>query len=273
VVDDGATSGTVESSEPGDGGATVEISPDMKMSWEYVDDSIRITLECNSTGYCGVGLGNQMMFPTDMIVMINDEANGPGVSDYYSTSYDPPETDESQGGTNDLVVESVGLENGVMMATVVRKLDTGDEKDFTIEQGAQIDMCYALHPTDTTFGATHSDYGGLTVTLDESGATSGVTAGVNPVDDYEEIFEEHGEELTIMWFLLAPLAIILARYAKFMYLWFWLHVIMMSFVVVWTLNSVWKAYDDNASSWKLMVDDEEQFHSRIGFTLASLLLA
>jgi hypothetical protein len=135
----------------------------MTLSWEFVgDDEIKMTLECQTEGYCGIGLGNTKMFPTDMIVAINTEPF-PTVEDYYATSYDPPTTDAEQGGSSDLAAESVTFENGVLTSTFRRKLDTGDERDHVIDPNAETDLVYGLHPTDTTFMEVHTVSGASSV--------------------------------------------------------------------------------------------------------------
>ncbi len=77
--------------------------------------------------------------------------------------------------------------------------------------------------------------------------------------------------MTMMWFLLAPIAILLARYFKFLYLWFWIHFSFFGIVIVYTLDSITKTYDYNESPSDLLYD-EERWHSRIGFTIAGLIL-
>lgn len=50
------------------------ISPEMTWGWEFLDDeTIRMTLKCAVDGYCSIGMGNQKMYPNDMVAIYPED--------------------------------------------------------------------------------------------------------------------------------------------------------------------------------------------------------
>jgi len=92
------------------------------------------------------------------------------------------------------------------------------------------------------------------------------------IHDDEDHFETHGTYMTIMWFVLVHLGVISARYLKFTYWWYWIHLILTGIVTVVTLISALWAYDKNESSQLAFQSDEHKYHSRLGLAITSLIM-
>jgi DOMON domain len=70
------------------------------------------------------------------------------VTDYYSLDYDPPRTDKSLGGGNDIIYQSGGYVNGNINVTFTRLLNTGDKFDSVIVPDVKQNICWAYLNND-----------------------------------------------------------------------------------------------------------------------------
>ena len=211
------------------------------------------------------------MYPTDMVAVLRDGSSAT-VGDYWASSYSAPSADTSRdGGVEDYTLVSGSYLNGLLTATFDRKLDTGDKWDHTIVMGEKIDYVWARHRNDDTFKAEHSRFGKGSVTLAATAEVATITSEEHIHDD-EDHFETHGTYMTIMWFVLVHLGVISARYLKFTYWWYWIHLILTGIVTVVTLISALWAYDKNESSQLAFQSDEHKYHSRLGLAITSLIM-
>jgi len=132
-----------------------------------------------------------------------------------------------------------------------------------------IDYCWAWHSSDVTYEVKHQMDGSGTVTLASSAAGSGLKSVVS---DSEDEFEEHGEYMSIMWFAVAHVGIITARYVKFTYWWFWIHISGFTVVTWITIAEVFRAWDENEMSNMMYEDDNKVYHSRLGLAIGALII-
>jgi hypothetical protein len=92
---------------------TLEINPEMTLSWEFVEDYIRFTVGCKVDGYCSFGWGNKDMFPTDAVGIMRNGSSA-AVGDYWMPDYNAPRSDVSSGGHDDYVLESGSFSNNLL---------------------------------------------------------------------------------------------------------------------------------------------------------------
>lgn len=76
-----------------------EVTSRITWGWEFLEnDIIRFTLKCQADGYCGIGLGNNKMYPTDMFVITRNGSKAE-VEDYWAASHAAPTLDiDREGG-------------------------------------------------------------------------------------------------------------------------------------------------------------------------------
>jgi hypothetical protein len=206
------------------------ITPEITIAWEFVDDYVRFKFDCPVDGYCSLGWGNRDMYPCDMVGVIRRNT-GAVVYDYWSPDYDAPRADITRGENEDYILESSTYSGGIISATFTRKLATADSTDWTFQKGVEFDVCWGWHSSDTTFVDEHNADGGGLLTMGDTLATS----NYEPTDDGDEDeYLDHGIMLTIGWMAFAHIAIITARYFKFCYFWYWIHVILMDLAIFFT---------------------------------------
>ena len=111
--------------------------------------------------------------------------------------------------------------------------------------------------------------GSGTVTISSTAAGSGLKSVVS---DSKDEFEEHGEIMSVMWFIVAHIGIITARYGKFTYWWFWIHIGGFSVVTWITIDEVFRAWDENEMSNMMYEDDNKIYHSRLGLAIGALII-
>lgn len=79
--------------------------------------------------------------------------------------------------------------------------------------------------------------------------------------------------MTLTWVIGANVGVITARYFKFGYWWYWIHVVLFSVVNILTLISAFGAYDEAEAPIDVLMQDEDKLHhSRIGWTITFLIL-
>ena len=78
--------------------------------------------------------------------------------------------------------------------------------------------------------------------------------------------------MTLVWFVVAHIGIVAARYFKFTFLWYLVHVGAFGAATVLTLYSTFAAYDENEASNLAYTDDNKIYHSRIGFGIAAVII-
>ena len=76
--------------------------------------------------------------------------------------------------------------------------------------------------------------------------------------------------MTLVWFIFAHIGITAARYFKFSFLWYFIHVGSFIIATVWTLD--FEAYIENEASTINYTDDNKIYHSRLGFAIAFVIL-
>ena len=74
-----------------------------------------------------------------------------------------------------------------------------------------------------------------------------------------------------MWFVVAHVGIIVARYFKQWYWWYWIHVTGFSVCTAWTFYSVFYIYSEKEASNLNFEDKEKTYTSRIGFAIVQLV--
>jgi DOMON domain len=83
----------------------------------------------------------------DMIGALGDGTTV-NVNDYYSLSHDPPSTDESLGGQDNIKNQSGGYANKNINVTFTRLLNTGDKFDSVIVPDVRQSICWAYLNND-----------------------------------------------------------------------------------------------------------------------------
>lgn len=210
------------------------------------------------------------MSGTDVIVVgVNDQ---PFAYDKYAQTEVTPPFDTDLGGTSDITVRPSQLlngtySNGTTEVYVKRKLDTGDKYDFVITNNVTTDFIYAYYPSNS-FVYHQNNYG--TGTLNLALLQSDLLLNVGSSDSYDDDYDIHGTEMTIVWMGLVPLTIMLARYFKWAYLWYWAHLGLGCITIGVTIASITLIFDKNEAVYADAIKTP-LFHSRLGLSLVSIV--
>jgi hypothetical protein len=195
--------------------------------------------------------------------------NNVTVSDYWMPDYGPPRLDTHVGGNEDYIMESGSYADSSLSAVFTRKLRTSDTNDWVFQEGVEFDYCWAWHHSDDTFIRLHKRDGAGTLTLGATLETSAITE--SEIKNQDE-FESHGVLMAVVWIATAHAGILVARYGKAVYGWYWIHLLLSLFTIGATYFSVVETYELNEGYFDLMRDDQ-RYHSRLGVTLCSILFA
>jgi hypothetical protein len=115
------------------------------LSWCFpTPTSIEFEASATGTAYIAIGFGGSM-YDGDIIAGWVDSDDSVVIGDYFSTANEKPPSDESLGGTNDVVAIG-GSKDAIHNSTTLRfsrELDTGDQYDTAILASGANDMIYA----------------------------------------------------------------------------------------------------------------------------------
>ena len=107
------------------------------MKYDHDLDKIVIKANVNNNMYLAIGLGNNKMANTDMILM--QGKNEGVVTAMMATSYSPPKADDVQ----DLTWKMTKFDNGTYQFTILRPLAPTDKNNYAITVGKEFPMLWA----------------------------------------------------------------------------------------------------------------------------------
>lgn len=243
---------------------TQKINQVMIMSWTIEDSTwIKIRLQCKiKLGYCSIGL-SRTMINCDMLAAITD-GNNTLLTDYWAKSYSTPNTDIKEGGKNDIIYDSGGIDlDGYIDVTFRRRLSTGDSFDQDIIPDERGNICWGYR--DNRAGWTkHSDFGSAGFVW----ASSSKTVFFEALNGTKE---KHGIAMSIAWGALAVIGIFVCRYFKHTAWWFYIHMFFLLIASLITIISSSQVYKDDAYTTKTITKDTN-VHSRLGMLMSSLVI-
>jgi len=124
---------------------SVVLDPGFTLSWTIINNQ---TITCNFTweqsglqaGWLGLawhdlGDPSSAMATTDQVIAIWDKTGKGTIDDRFATMHMPPPTDVSLGGKNDILTYKIILTSTAVSAIFSRKLVTGDQYDFALQEG------------------------------------------------------------------------------------------------------------------------------------------
>jgi hypothetical protein len=118
-----------------------------KFSWviDPVGKTITCTLDAATTGWVAVGFSpDGTMINSDIILGYVDSAGAAQVTDRYATARAAPAVDTSQAGQNSITTSSGVVAAGRTKIIFTRLLNTGDSKDIQINDGATVNVIFAI---------------------------------------------------------------------------------------------------------------------------------
>lgn len=187
------------------------------------------------------------------------------VWDTWSISDSEPPLDTDLDGTDDITLISSDLDPTKGFTVVFsRPLDTGDEYDKVLTAGMTLDICWGTYNRELYLE--HNEYGDGTMTFGLTVADSALTTS-----SADGEYDGHGNAMTIVWGILAPLSVIFARYFRHTIWWYWVHNILGLIPIVVTIISVMSVYKDNEGIYSSF-DDDETVHSRLGLIIFVLMI-
>ncbi|CAG9332730.1 unnamed protein product [Blepharisma stoltei] len=253
---------------------SVMLSKYMNMSWEFIDDEVYMNFQC-AAGWCGIGFA-RTMFGCDYIIIRADNQNPLELWDQYSGTHLTPPNDEDLGGKNDLVYVSGGFipttnntsvrSSGIIDVTFKRKQNTGDKFDAVLYPGITYETNFAYRFEDSEY--VQPDYFECTK-LTFSVAQDGFKQ--SPLSHTTHNMEHHGFTVSFFWVVSLPLAVLVARYCKQYWWWYYVHLILAGSTVFATLIASAEAFKFHEQAFTTY-DKINRFHSRLGFSLASLVV-
>jgi len=192
--------------------------------------TIDLAIKVKTDGWAAFGPGKGQMVGTDPVFSYIDASGQLVINDYMNTAQQTCVggqgvcTDESLGGTND-IIKSAGIsQDGFLNVKWTRKLDTGDSKsDLPITTG-QIDVTYAYHPTAKGVSQHPPNTRGTAKIDFFTGATA--------LDNGISLRKAHGSLMFIAWFVIIPFGSYIARYLKKYPWWFNVHRILQGFAMI-----------------------------------------
>eukprot|EP00361_Fabrea_salina_P007095 CAMPEP_0202439420 /NCGR_PEP_ID=MMETSP1345-20130828/36148_1 /ASSEMBLY_ACC=CAM_ASM_000843 /TAXON_ID=342563 /ORGANISM="Fabrea Fabrea salina" /LENGTH=790 /DNA_ID=CAMNT_0049053953 /DNA_START=63 /DNA_END=2436 /DNA_ORIENTATION=+ len=233
----------------------------MTLGWEFSNttETVDFTFKCTA-GWCGIGFGKDMK-DVDMIVAIRRE-DTIDLMDLWSISDSTPPPDTSFGGTYDLELVSQKILSGGFEVTFRRALDTGDEYDHPLSVDLEMEINWAW--LGAAKWVEHSKDANAKIKF--SATQEGLIFQPSESDD----LRNHGVLMSVIWAGLAPLMIMTARYFKWWWPWYWIHLILGGTVTVLSILSASAIFSEEKNSFSVM-DEDEKIHSRIGLTLVGLV--
>lgn len=208
------------------------------------------------------------MSDCDMVAALN-LGDSVIIADFWSVDHSEPKTDEAEGGTNDLIMVSGGLDsNNEIDVTFKRKLVTGDIYDNEIypDEIGHITWGYR----DNKLGwSKHSYYS------NNYSGSAGFTFATKESEMYflENLDEKfaHGNALTFSWLGLAVIGILAARYFRHNCCWVYVHTILLLVASLITIINSSRLYSE-AKFKKYELGEALLFHSRLGQFMMSLVI-
>lgn len=152
-----------------------------------------------------------------------------------------------------------GQDDGVTAVTLRRRLRTDDDLDVEIKPGKTLSLSWTVH-SSSTFDSCGEEHGTITVSFEV----------LEDDDEYGTEFLIHGIRASTVWGLLVPAAVLTARFFKWHWMWYWVHLFLGGSAFVITFYGVSDASGDNACPYARLQDDKLT-HSRLGFMLASFV--
>jgi hypothetical protein len=193
------------------------------------DQTIDLAAKVRTDGWAAFGPGKGQMIGTDHVLGYIDGSGQLVINDYMNTAQQTCAagqgvcTDESLGGTND-ILKSAGIsKDGFLNMKWTRKLNTGDSQDREIAQGT-LDVTWAYHPS-TKGVAQHLSTTRGTAKLD-------FFSGIAALDNGLALRQAHGSLMFIAWFVIIPIGSYIARYLKKYPWWFNVHRIIQGFAMI-----------------------------------------
>lgn len=241
-----------------------QIDSVMTMEWTIEDATwIKIRLLCKiQLGYCSIGLRSSMS-KCDMFAAITD---GTSVTliDYWSRNHDTPLTDIDEGGTEDIIYVSGGVDaSGDIDVTFKRKLSTGDTYDQDILPDIKGNICWGYRNNRKGW-TEHTEYG-------DAGFVWAASAATAFFQSSSESKKNHGILMSIAWGCLAVIGIFVCRYFKYWSLWIYIHVFFLLAASVLTIITSTALFKDDAYPFSTLTD-KTNTHSRLGMLMSSLVI-
>ncbi|OMJ89737.1 hypothetical protein SteCoe_8002 [Stentor coeruleus] len=237
----------------------------MTMEWTIEDTTwIKIRLLCQvQLGYCSIGLRSSMT-NCDMFAAITD-GTSVFLVDYWSRNHNTPKTDINEGGTEDIIYVSGGLNaTGNIDVTFKRKLSTGDSYDQDILTDVKGNICWGYRNNRAGW-TQHTSFG-------DAGFVWASTAANVYFQASNDSKKNHGIVMSIAWGCLAVIGIFACRYFKFSSLWIYIHSFFLLATSLLTIISSSVIFKDDAYPYSTLTD-ETNTHSRLGMILSSLVIA
>ncbi|CAG9320014.1 unnamed protein product [Blepharisma stoltei] len=174
------------------------------------------------------------------------------VTGYYDPSYLDPATGETTTFIN---------------ATFSRLLNTGDIWDTIIEADKHIDINWGYKKGKKFGFDEHDSYSQGRIKF----ARSADNESFSKEDSKYFGLAIHLVLMTIFWTIMAPIAIMVARYGKHLKCWYWCHLISFAIVIIGTIISVSYAYQIHHTP-TVQTTKKPRYHSRLGFIITCLIL-
>lgn len=244
---------------------TQDIDSVMTLEWNILDSEwIQIHLLCKiQLGYCSIGLRSSMT-DCDMFAALTDGENV-SLIDYWSRDHGTPLTDIDEGGLEDIIYVTGGLDtSGNIDVTFKRKLDTGDKYDQEIFPDARGNICWGYRNNREGW-LEHTEYG-------DAGFTWATTKGNMYFSSSKESKYDHGVAMSVGWSCLAVIGIFASRYFKYTSWWIYVHVVPLLTASLITIISSSLLYKDDQYS-TISMSEKTFDHSRIGMIMSSIVIA
>lgn len=131
--------------------------------WSVSEDEIFMALQAETTGYVAIGFDPEIIMKNADLVYGSVDGDNVSVADMFSSStFGPPETDISLGGTSDVFEYNGTEEGGVTTFEFKRLLSTGDPYDNTISLEGEVNIIWSADSSDD-FSAKPSEKGSGTI--------------------------------------------------------------------------------------------------------------
>ncbi|EAS04321.1 DOMON domain protein (macronuclear) [Tetrahymena thermophila SB210] len=153
---------------------TVMLNSDVTFKYSIVNDMINIQVMVNSPGAIGIGLGGSVMAGIDVAHLWWDGSKvNLADRNYINSTPGVVDLDTARGGTSDFTDQGSTYDQatGNWVASISRKLTTGDKYDNAVTDGAQMQVAVARFGTQT-WGAQHTAAFYSTVKLSSSMVSS-----------------------------------------------------------------------------------------------------
>jgi cytochrome b involved in lipid metabolism len=234
---------------------TQYINHAITLSWEFTEwDSIILTITCRSRCYCAIGFGEDM-YDVDMVwAYKNETANFATIFDTWSTGHVAPVFDNPSNPNGSFGNVTFALNKDSFEVSGERPLNSNDKLDKKLYPGIKTDFIWAWFDS---FRYHFDNYGTGELTM-------GLTYGdFDKENVYSHDYKLHGIAMSLCWGVFGTIAIVLARYFKQYWIWFWGHLLFGGMIVIVTIYSCIEIYDDNRGMYEYWTDVKRK-HSRIG---------